>query len=459
MPKITKQVVIKKKEKPKKEIIWRQHAISLCLLVVVGFGVYANSLSGGFIWDDKELIVKNHYIKNWDNLSVALTKDFFYRSQEEGKIGYYRPLITLSYMLDYRLWKLNPFGYHLTNLIFHSCNTVLVYGIVWLLSSSLTLSFLSALFFTIHPIHTESVSWISGRTDVIAGFFFFASFFLYIYWARVKRWQYYTGSLVLFAFAVLSKEMVITLPVLIVIYDYYFTTGRQMRMLWNRLPYWAGYMVLILLYFAARFSVFQVGTGNPYVEGLNRLHVVLTFGKGFLYYLWKLLFPFNLNAYVMLGLGDPTQIWVWAGIIVIAGLAITALWSKDDRIAFGTGFFLISLLPLTNLIPISAPMDIKFPLAERFLYLPSFGFCLVLGVLAGKGVRWDKWKAGALIFSLIFFYSYNTFARNRDWRNEFVFYCKTLDASPQSMVIQNNLGNILLDRGLFNEAEERFRQA
>jgi Flp pilus assembly protein TadD len=104
-------------------------------------------------------------------------------------------------------------------------------------------------------------------------------------------------------------------------------------------------------------------------------------------------------------------------------------------------------------------MDFEFLLAERFLYIPSFGFCLVLGVLIAKGVILDRWKVGGMVFLLICFYSFNTFDRNKDWRDEALFYLRTLTASPQSSVVHNNLGNILLDKGLFDEAEARFRQA
>ncbi|MCX5886498.1 MAG: tetratricopeptide repeat protein [Proteobacteria bacterium] len=437
----------------------RRHAVALCLILVIAAGVYANSLKGEFIWDDKDLILDNQYIKSWSSLPVVLTKDFFYSSQDTGKIGYYRPLITLSYMLDYRLWRLNPVGYHMTNIIFHCSNSLLVYLIVFFLSSSFTLSFLSSLLFAIHPIHTESVSWISGRTDVIAGFFFFASFFLYMYWVKIERWWWYMFSLVLFGFALLSKEMVMTLPALIMLYDYYFVAGREWGKMKGRIKYWAGYFILIILYSIVRFVMLKVETGNPHVEGLSRFAVVLTFGKGFLYYLGKLLVPFNLNAYVMLELGRFTQIGVWAGFILIGGLAVAGLRSQDRRISFGIGFSLISLLPLTNLIPISAPVDIDFPLAERFLYIPSFGFCLIQGVLIEKAMRLNTWMVGTLIFILLFFYSYNTVVRNRDWREEENFYQLTAQSSPCSSVIRNNLGAIFSMKGKYDEAIEYLRKA
>ena len=437
----------------------KHHAVALCLILIVTSGVFANSLQSKFIWDDRDLILENHYIKDWGYLPLALTKDFFYRSHDEDKIGYYRPLITFSYMLDYSIWKLNPLGYHLTNLIVHTANCILIYLIVWFLSSSVTLSLLSSLLFTIHPIHTESVSWISGRTDVIAGFFFFSSLLLYMYGEKAGRWKYYVFSLILFACALFSKEMVMTLPLLIMLYDYCFVAGREIPKLRGRVKYWAGYFLLAGMYLVVRFLVLKVGTGNSHVEELNRLYVILTFGKGFLYYLWKLLMPFNLSAYVILRLGSFTQIGVWAGIMVIVALAIAGLRSQDNRISFGIGFFLISLLPLTNLIPINSPVDMDFPLAERFIYIPSFGFCLLLGIGGEKILRLNKFTAGALVFLLLFFYSYNTFARNRVWKDEEIFYRVTAEASPRSSVIRNNLGAVFKSKGRYDEAIEQFKKA
>jgi tetratricopeptide (TPR) repeat protein len=459
MGKTKKSGAGKNKEKKKKGIITWRHLLPLLLTLFIASSVYINSLQGEFIWDDKDLIVSNQYIKDWKHLSIAFTQDFFYSSHKEGKIGYYRPVITLSYMLDYQLWGLNPFGYHLTNLVFHTLTCLLIYLMIFSLTSNLPIAFISTLLFAIHPIHTESIAWISGRTDVIGSFFFFFSFLLYMYGEKVGKLRYYALSLALFVLALLSKEMVITLPLLIVVYDYYCVAERDRREAWKRAKYWAGYWILIVVYVVVRFLILKVVTGNPHIEELNRGKLLLTFSKGFLYYLSKLLLPFNLNAYVMLDLASFSHIGVWTGIVVIVGLVVTGLRLRDNRLSFGAGFFLISLLPLTNLIAISAPVDIDFPLAERFLYLPSFGFCLVLGVVIGECLRLNKLMAGIVISLLCIFYSCSTFARNQDWRKEEAFYELTAVSSPRSPVIHNNLGVVYKSNGKYNEAIEQFKRS
>ncbi len=141
-----KKITVETKEVSKRKIHWWQHAVLLLLIVIISFGVYANSLKGEFIWDDTHLIKNNTYVKDWGNLLANLTNDFFLFSQEEGKIGYYRPVITLSYMLDYSLWRIKPFGYHLTNIIFHALNCIVIYLLVLLLSENLSVALFCELF-------------------------------------------------------------------------------------------------------------------------------------------------------------------------------------------------------------------------------------------------------------------------------------------------------------------------
>ena len=460
--KVTVQPV---KTAPKSRIPWWRHAVLLFLIVTVVFGVYANSLRGNFIWDDIHLIKDNTYVKNWGNLLENLTNDFFLVSQEEGKIGYYRPVITLSYMLDYSIWRLRPAGYHLTNILFHAANCLVVYLVVFFLSGNLFISFLTALLFAIHPIHTESVAWISGRTDIIASLFFFLSFFLYGYSFRKEKVIPYLLSVFTFCLALLSKEMTITLPLTLIIYDYYFVVNEELTQLKKRIRYWIPFWCFILIYVVWRFLIIRIGTGNPHVESLGRIPVVVTFGKAILYYLRKLIIPLNLNSYVMVSLGSFFNLKTWTGFILIALLIWTAIRiRKEYRAAsFCIVFFLVTMLPLTNVMPISAPFDIDFPMAERFLYIPSFGFCLLLGLLGGElfsRVSLPAKATSICLLSLIFIpYGYNTVTRNRDWWDETKFYLKMTESSPDSFVIHNNLGVKYNEIGEYEKAIESCRRA
>ena len=144
----------------------RKHFLAVVILVVIGTVIYANSFGNGFVWDDFPLLVHNSRIRNLGNIPAMFL---------DLKGGGYRPLREASYALDYFFWGLNPWGYHLGNLLLHLLNAVLVYLIINRLFGRWKLALLVAIFFVSHPIATESVTWISGRRDVLTAFFFFLS--------------------------------------------------------------------------------------------------------------------------------------------------------------------------------------------------------------------------------------------------------------------------------------------
>ena len=148
--------------------------IALALAPALALLAYWNSLGGEFVWDDRTLILDGNLGGAWGRLDELFTSNFFYRAEFEPTYGYYRPVTTLSYVLDYWIWGLQPFGYHLTNVLLHASCSVWVGLILMRLEFDSGPAILAALLFAVHPIHTESVAWISGRTDLLA--FFFCSF-------------------------------------------------------------------------------------------------------------------------------------------------------------------------------------------------------------------------------------------------------------------------------------------
>ena len=152
----------------------RYTLINICLIIVLGFAVYANSLSGQFIWDDEFLVLKNPHIRSWTHLPKLFTGGL-----AAGRYwNLYRPVQMFTYMADFFFWGLNPKGYHLTNTVLHVLTALLLYAVINLLFQDRLLSFLTVAFFTSHPIHTEAVSYISGRADSLAAVFMLAAFLL-----------------------------------------------------------------------------------------------------------------------------------------------------------------------------------------------------------------------------------------------------------------------------------------
>ena len=143
------------------------------LIIAISVIVYGNSLGSSPLWDDYGIIFENKYIReiSFNNIKAIFTSIIF---------NAYQPFYSLSFMIDYSIWQLNPFGYHLTNLFFQILNSIMVYKIINLILNNKTVSLMTCLLFAVHPIHVESVTWISGRKDVLSMFFFLTSFYLFI---------------------------------------------------------------------------------------------------------------------------------------------------------------------------------------------------------------------------------------------------------------------------------------
>ena len=151
--------------------------ISCALIMILGLAVYANSLGGEFLWDDHHLIEDNMTINRWSKVTRVFTTDI--ASGAGGKYNFYRPLQIISYMFDYWLWKLNPIGYHLTNILLHILTALCLYWLINLIFKQPMLAFLSSVLFVVHPVHTEAVAYISGRADSLALLFMALCFIFY----------------------------------------------------------------------------------------------------------------------------------------------------------------------------------------------------------------------------------------------------------------------------------------
>ncbi len=293
-----------------------RHYLPIFSIISVSFLVYFNALRGGFVWDDMVLIVDNEGITKLGYFWKDFARDFFDTTEDtpEFKYGYYRPIISLSYMVDYTLWGLKPWGFHLSNIIFHTICCVLVYFIGNSLFNNHCTSIVASLLFASHPIHTESVTWISGRTDVVAGIFFLSAFYLYqkvmhpfLYKKEIcrddpfksftvtqtssrliadslssgevfkgifkSRKIFYVCSVILFAIAMLCKEMVATLPFILIAYTCYFVGLRDIRRFTVSLLLSAPYFFVLLLYGVTRFVILGIHTVvNPGGEEMKGLY-------------------------------------------------------------------------------------------------------------------------------------------------------------------------------------------
>ncbi|MFQ5953195.1 MAG: tetratricopeptide repeat protein, partial [Candidatus Omnitrophota bacterium] len=421
--------------------------ISLIILLIISIGiiVYSNSLGNDFVWDDETFIIMNDYIKNLSFAPLYFTSRYALASGDLAHENY-RPFLPLSYAIDYFVWKLDPMGYHLTNLVFHVLNALLLFYVVILITKDRYIAFFSSLIFLTHPVQTEAVTWISGRADVMFLFFFLSSFILYIKYGNSGKLFFYSFSLLSFIFALFSKEMAASLLFVFILYDWLY--GKEKR-LGPRVIAYFPFLLVLGLYILIRFAILgrfaQTGywTGDFYTTFLSML-------KGVMYYIKVLLYPVGLCADhltfpISRSIKDP--LILFSLFVIMALLALSFFLAKRMKnVSFSILLFFITLAPVANIIPI------KILIAERFLYLPLAGFAVLVAAIvrffyikfSGKPVI----KYPLLVFSaaLIFVYSSLTLARNHDWADEVVFNEKIIEVYPDNPRAHYNLAFALMRR-------------
>ena len=189
--------------KPFKKPIVSKDLLIVLILVTVSFGVYANSLRGDFVWDDVALFIEHADLWKWSNLKQLLTsQDNLFGKNDNA---FYRPLPNLTFLLDYTIWDQNPFGFHLTNIVFHVLSTITVFFIAGELFGGLYVGVATGLLFATHPIHTEVVAWVNGRNNVISGLFYLLSFYFYVRYRNRNEIGIFILSLLSFALSLFSR--------------------------------------------------------------------------------------------------------------------------------------------------------------------------------------------------------------------------------------------------------------
>ena len=414
--------------------------LSLALIVLAGVLVYANSLGGQFVWDDETLVVYNPYIKDWSHLPAIFMSRLGSMAKEAG--AFYRPVQTFTYLVDYSFGRLNAVVYHAVSMVWHILAALSVFGLIQILFKNGKLSLLSALLFIVHPIHTEAVSYISGRADSLAAFFMLSSFILYLKHDERRESFVLVGMALSYVLALLSRENSLILLPLVLFYHYAFTRPINKKAFGLLIGVLIGYILWRLLVIGT--GSVAVGTPPTFFERLPGVFISLT---NYYRILWL---PFGLHMEhggLLFSFSEPKAI---IGIVLSALILFYVLSkrSKDPFLFFAAGWFVITLLPSSNLLfPINAYM------AEHWLYIPSIGFFLIVArflITQYEDQRWKGLSIAAMI-GLLAFYGVLTIQQNRYWNNGIDFYKRMLYYAPQSSRLYNNLAKAYHDAGKNDE--------
>ncbi|HWX39873.1 MAG TPA: glycosyltransferase family 39 protein [Blastocatellia bacterium] len=433
--------------------------IVAAVLVGVVFICFADALWNGFVFDDHVHVLDNILVRSLTNLP-SLVWD-------------YRPLRDVSYAFDFAIFGDRPFGFHLTNILIHAANTVLVFLLIRRITDDLLVSCLSALLFAVHPIQTDSVAYISGRRDVLFTFFYLASFHAYLTYSKSRSWRYLVLFLGLWALSLGSKEMAASLPLVIFVWNFcqsWISEGPVLKRLWQTLK--KAFLQDAWLYIVLSFAVIafvidqtvirrasqRIGPEGIHFWGGSIFSDILTALTVNAWYIKQLVFPTPIAQYsgafpISTSLAD----WrVVISIILLAGIAAAgfAMLSRNRLISFAIFSYFALLAPVSQIIPHHEL------LADHYLYLPMMSFGLLVALLArriaavGELPKRLTYAAAVLVLIVL---AVMTVIQNLVWKDDFTLWQANYNRLPNSVRAAYSLAGQYVSRNP-KKAEDLYRR-
>lgn len=441
---------------------------TLPLIIFVSALLYINSLSNTFVYDDVYIITENYFIKSLGNLPKLFQRDYLFLSGELS----YRPVVTLTYFIDYAIWQLNPLGYHLTNIILNTINVFLFYCLIKSISKKHIVSVLATLLFLSHPLLTETVNAVCYREDILASIFFLLAFIFFIkvrvpfskkeislQQTNTRFIFYYFLSCASYCLALFSKEMAITLPILLVLFDLLYlrqdsmkalsTSPRSIRVA-RRVPFYAGYIVVAGFYLFIRFVAFKNLFKTITVSPSN----VVTMTKVVASYIKLLFIPLNLNADYCVPYSRYLSLsFILSALFIASAVIIIIRFHRHNKpITFFTLWFFITLLPVLGIIPIGNIM------AERYLYIPIMGFCGVTGCISANYLSQRK-GLPIVVGTILLGMQIGVVYRNGVWQDDSTLWSYTYNREPNSARACSNLGNTWFKNQRYEDAIHLYKRS
>jgi len=433
--------------------LWQKWFLPL-IPALLAIAVFIPILGNGFVnWDDPLYVYNNLHIRHldlrWIFTAVVASN--------------YHPLTLLSHTLDYRLFGLNPAGHHLTSLILHALNSALVFllakrllgGSIEKGKSPVPAAMIAALLFAVHPLHVESVAWVSERKDVLSAFFFLLAILAYLPYAKAGNKKFYGLTLLAFILALLSKPMAITLPAVLLILDYY--PLKRLNKAWKKLliekiPFFTISLASAIITVWAQ----KAGGGLRGLETHSistRLYIA---ARALIFYLYKLILPVNLSPYYPLPFNtrllSPRFIFSLIFIVIITILCLYAAKNRRWPLALWA-FYLVTLAPVSGLVTVGGQA-----VADRYAYIPTMGFFILAGAAIqriaqkndGNGTRPVIWAVPILIIALL---GLQTIRQTAVWQNSVTLMSRAINLYPNRAAISYN------NRGLAYDKKGKLRLA
>ena len=427
----------------------------LCFCAVV---VFFATVHSPFLYDDAHSIEDNPHIKDL--------------SKFQQKVGiqniFNRSVLLLTFSINHALGQADVFGYHLVNIMLHLCVGIILYflttELLTLEQPTLTSQFqklplVVSLTHLFNPVNVESITYISSRSSVLVTLFYLFSFYLFVRFSKVKekyrnKWRYVHYPLIAFLLFLLglgTKEIIVTLPVMVVLYLWIQSPTKNFQKFFPELAVIFIPLMIYLLYRYVQMGNLLIIRNDPYSHLVDRGLYLLTQIKVVVsYYLVKLLFPINLNFEPDIRLVSGLLDWQWiAALLTGLSLAYGTFYQKSVLLKGAFFWALITILPTSSIIPL------KQFATEHRTYLPGIGISMGIGILFLRAAPLSRLIHPALIVFLVI-YGFLTMQRSLDYRSEINLWEDTVKKSPYKSMVHNNLGTAYLSKERIKEARKSF---
>ncbi len=458
IPKVSERTRPRNEKRP----IGKKAALLLfASIIIAGFAVYFNVVNGPLIFDDEVLVEDNELIRDIHNVPVFFKKDIWAKDVNSQPVSNsYRPLQMTTYAIDHLIGGEAPFIYHLSNVLLHIVNSGIIFVLVWRVSKNIFTAYFTALLFTVHPVNTACVSYVSGRADVLSGMFMLLSVFLFVVYSEKKNKILLLTSVVSYMGAIFTKEYaILAVPLVIVMYNWTYEK-RKVFDLRNYIFYaapLAGYL------YARTNALNNIVPIDLELAGFSVLPRVMTSLKTLFIDIRILLAPYDLHfgrttkiEYSFPGSEEAVLAVIGLTMMLVTLKVFLGKWRNNKRtsdglIFFGGSWFLVSMLPLINIVPLQAF------LSDNWLYFPAIGVYLIIAVILdnvrGRFFRGRIMKGLilALVAGLFIQYGVATIERNKDYLDVVRFYLSNLKWRP-SVKFYGALGDIYTERKGYDQA-------
>jgi tetratricopeptide (TPR) repeat protein len=427
------------------------------IIVVLAIGAivsYRGIVNNEFVnYDDAVYITKNAVVLNglsWDGFTWAFTTTC---------ASNWHPLTWLSHMLDVQLFGLGPAGHHFTNLFLHILATLLLFGFLFYTTGLLWPSAFVAALFALHPLHVESVAWAAERKDVLSAVLGFAAIWSYAYYARCPGIKRYVSVMILFALGLMAKPMLVTLPLVLLLFDYWplerlaITKRCMVKLVVEKMP---------LLAMASASAIITLIAQQAAIGGFNRISLPIRMANAIMsycVYIWQSFLPIKLAVtYPYVLHPNPVIVGVCALLLIIITVTIIGVGRQKKYLLTGWLWYMVTLVPVIGLVQVGSQAH-----ADRYTYIPLIGiFVIVAWGLKAMIDRLDSGKKAVAIIASVAVLPAAGWLTGKQvgyWKNDFTLFSHAAAVTKDNCTAYNNLGYFFERAGRKDDALASYQKA